>query len=109
MDKKTAVKSYQFSERAKSELILVSQLLMVLSELKGEQQAGGKRIVLALMDGVLAKLRGGDAPRRAPMPNLIPTSLSLWAGIYNVIFGFRAGAAVIIMERFDTRAFADFV
>jgi long-chain acyl-CoA synthetase len=43
------------------------------------------------------------------MPNLIPTSLSLWAGIYNVIFGFRAGAAVIIMDRFDTRAFADFV
>ncbi len=27
------------------------------------------------------------------MPNLIPTSLSLWAGIYNVIFAFRAGAA----------------
>ncbi len=43
------------------------------------------------------------------MPNLIPTSLSLWAGIYNVIFGFRAGAAVIVMERFDTRAFAEFV
>jgi acyl-CoA synthetase (AMP-forming)/AMP-acid ligase II len=43
------------------------------------------------------------------MPNLIPTSLSLWAGIYNVIFAFRAGAAVIIMERFDTRAFAGFV
>ena len=69
--------------------------------------------VLGLIDGVLSKLRGGassdDAPKRAPMPNLIPTSLSLWAGIYNVIFGFRAGAAVIIMERFDTRAFADFV
>ncbi len=43
------------------------------------------------------------------MPNLIPTSLSLWAGIYNVIFGFRAGAAVIIMDRFETRAFADVV
>jgi acyl-CoA synthetase (AMP-forming)/AMP-acid ligase II len=73
--------------------------------------------VLGLMDGVLAKLRGG-APgagepgrpgSKAPMPNLIPTSLSLWAGIYNVIFGFRAGAPVIIMERFDTHAFADFV
>ena len=43
------------------------------------------------------------------MPNLIPTSLSLWAGIYNVIFAFRAGAAVIIMDRFDTQAFAGFV
>src|SRR5205085_583152 len=46
---------------------------------------------------------------RAPMPNLIPTSLSLWAGIYNVIFAFRAGAAVIIMDRFDTKSFAGFV
>jgi long-chain acyl-CoA synthetase len=72
--------------------------------------------VLGLMDGVLNTLRGGGTgaagpagPRKDPMPNLIPTSLSLWAGIYNVIFGFRAGAAVIIMDRFDTRAFADFV
>ena len=53
--------------------------------------------------------RSADAPKRAPMPNLIPTSLSLWAGIYNVIFAFRAGAAVIIMDRFDTQAFAGFV
>ena len=71
--------------------------------------------VLGLIDGVLGTLRGGAgggstsaatepaAPKRAPMPNLIPTSLSLWAGIYNVIFAFRAGAAVIIMDRFDTQ------
>ncbi len=75
--------------------------------------------VLGLIDGVLGTLRGGAtsgadtsqpaAPKRAPMPNLIPTSLSLWAGIYNVIFAFRAGAAVIIMDRFDTQAFAGFV
>jgi long-chain acyl-CoA synthetase len=70
--------------------------------------------VLGLMDGVLHKLRAGGGPaggaaRKDPMPNLIPTSLSLWAGIYNVIFGFRAGAAVIIMDGFDTRAFAMFV
>jgi long-chain acyl-CoA synthetase len=81
--------------------------------------------VLGLIDGVLGTLRGpgrsgatgaaasttppADAPKRVPMPNLIPTSLSLWAGIYNVIFAFRAGAAVIIMDRFDTQAFAGFV
>ncbi len=73
--------------------------------------------VLGLIDGVLGTLRGGSgggAPKppprnKAPMPNLIPTSLSLWAGIYNVIFAFRAGAAVIIMDRFDTQAFAGFV
>ncbi|HEY3671877.1 MAG TPA: AMP-binding protein [Acidimicrobiia bacterium] len=73
--------------------------------------------VLGLIDGVLGTLRGGsagatssiDVPKRVPMPNLIPTSLSLWAGIYNVIFAFRAGAAVIIMDRFDAQAFAEFV
>jgi acyl-CoA synthetase (AMP-forming)/AMP-acid ligase II len=69
--------------------------------------------VLGLIDGVLGTLRGGatgsGAPKKEPMPNLIPTSLSLWAGIYNVIFAFRAGAAVIIMDRFDTQAFAGFV
>jgi long-chain acyl-CoA synthetase len=73
--------------------------------------------VLGLIDGVLGTLRGAsragatgsDAPKKAPMPNLIPTSLSLWAGIYNVIFAFRAGAAVIVMDRFDTEAFAGFV
>jgi acyl-CoA synthetase (AMP-forming)/AMP-acid ligase II len=73
--------------------------------------------VLELLDPVIDKLRGGaDAAggneggeRKAPMPNLIPTSLSLWAGIYNVLFAFRVGAAVILMDRFDTKAFAGFV
>jgi acyl-coenzyme A synthetase/AMP-(fatty) acid ligase len=79
--------------------------------------------VLGLIDGVLGTLRGSaragatsstdapetDTPKRTPMPNLIPTSLSLWAGIYNVIFAFRAGAAVIVMDRFDSQAFAGFV
>src|SRR5689334_11418513 len=40
--------------------------------------------VLDLIDRLLAKLRGNRTPRtsdRAPMPNLVPLSLSLWAGI----------------------------
>lgn len=73
--------------------------------------------VLELLDPVIDKLRGGSSgegsgqagERRTPMPNLIPTSLSLWAGIYNVLFAFRVGAAVILMDRFDTKAFAGFV
>jgi len=56
MDDKTAVKEYQFGERAKSELILVSQLLMVLAELKEKELSGGKRILLALMDGIRMEL-----------------------------------------------------
>jgi acyl-CoA synthetase (AMP-forming)/AMP-acid ligase II len=74
--------------------------------------------VLELLDPVIDKLRGdatpgepgaAGVPRKAPMPNLIPTSLSLWAGIYNVLFAFRVGAAVILMDRFDTQAFSNFV
>ena len=56
MDDKTAVKEYQFGERAKSEMILVSQLLMLLAELKEKEHAGGKRILLALMEGIRMEL-----------------------------------------------------
>jgi hypothetical protein len=56
MDDKTAVKMYQFGDRAKSELILVSQLLGVLAGLKEKEFEGGKRILLALMEGVRSEL-----------------------------------------------------
>ena len=48
-----------------------------------------------------ARRRGGRAA--VPMPNLVPVSLSLWAGIYNVLFAFRVGAPVVVMDRFDDR------
>ena len=50
----------------------------------------------------------GDAARR-PTPNLVPVSLALNAGIYNVLFGLRAGAEVVVMDGFDPRAFAELV
>ena len=56
MDDKTAVKEYQFGERAKSELILVSQLLAVLAEMKDRELAGGKRILLAFLEGIRSEL-----------------------------------------------------
>ena len=40
------------------------------------------------------------------MPNVIPLSLSLWAGIYNVCFAFLAGAPVVLLEQFEPREFA---
>jgi acyl-CoA synthetase (AMP-forming)/AMP-acid ligase II len=43
------------------------------------------------------------------MPNLIPVSLSLWAGIYNLLFAFRVGAPAVVMEEFDPATFADLV
>jgi acyl-CoA synthetase (AMP-forming)/AMP-acid ligase II/alkylation response protein AidB-like acyl-CoA dehydrogenase len=65
---------------------------------------------LELLDRVLGPLaaRRRD-PNAAPTPNLIPVSLALNAGIYNLLFGLRAGAAVVVMERFDTTTFAELV
>src|SRR5205807_3199973 len=65
---------------------------------------------LELLDRVLGSLRGSrsDASRR-PSPNLVPVSLSSNAGLYNALFGLRAGAALVIMERFDPATFAELV
>ncbi len=73
--------------------------------------------VLDLIDRLLAKLRGpksastpaSDKPKRPPMPNLVPLSLSLWAGIYQVLFAFRAGSGVVLMDRFSPSDFAALV
>ena len=43
------------------------------------------------------------------MPNLVPLSLSLWAGIYQVLFAFRAGSGVVLMDRFSPADFAALV
>jgi acyl-coenzyme A synthetase/AMP-(fatty) acid ligase len=71
---------------------------------------------LELLDRVLAPLRGtatktdtSAARARPPTPNLIPVSLSLNAGIYNVLFGLRAGAALVIMDGFTPTSFASLV
>jgi long-chain acyl-CoA synthetase len=63
--------------------------------------------VLELLDGVIDKLQGGK-PRdtsKPPMPNLVPVSMSLWAGIYQVLFALRVGAPVITMDGFDPAEF----
>lgn len=66
--------------------------------------------VATLMDGVLAKMGWtGRDPDKTPMPNLLPVSLSLWAGLYNLIFAFKVGAAAVLLSPFDTRRFADAV
>ena len=64
-----------------------------------------------LLDRVLAPLRGGKeaAAARRPTPNLIPVSMALNAGLYNALFGLRAGAALVIMDRFEPELFAELV
>lgn len=58
----------------------------------------------------LRSKRAGDTkPARPAMPNLIPTSQALWAGIWNALFALRAGSAVVLMDRFDTVEFAELV
>lgn len=73
--------------------------------------------VLDLLDGVLRKLRSSstqatasaDAPAKPRLANLVPVSLSLWAGIYNVLFALRVDALVVVMDRFTTAEFAELV
>ncbi len=69
--------------------------------------------VLELLDGVLGSLRGSasgsPAPAKAAMPNLIPVSMSLWAGIYNVLFARRVGAPIVVLDPFTTHGFAEVV
>jgi long-chain acyl-CoA synthetase len=62
---------------------------------------------LELLDRVLGPLRGRPAdPAKPPSPNLVPVSLALNAGIYNVLFGLRAGAPLVLMDRFSPGEFA---
>jgi len=66
--------------------------------------------ILEGIDQVLGTLRSRPSdPSKPPMPNLIPVSLGLWNGIYQVLFAFRTGAPVVLMDRFGTRQFADLV
>ncbi|MCU1486242.1 MAG: AMP-dependent synthetase and ligase [Actinomycetia bacterium] len=62
-----------------------------------------------LLDRVLGPLRGGGDGSKRPTPNLIPVSMALNAGLYNSLFGLRAGAALVIMDRFEPEAFAGLV
>jgi acyl-coenzyme A synthetase/AMP-(fatty) acid ligase len=64
-----------------------------------------------LIDRVLGPLRGtpSSSEVRSPTPNLIAVSLALNAGIYNVLFGLRAGAAIVIMDGFSAPGFAEVV
>lgn len=65
--------------------------------------------VRTLLDNVVATLRTGTASGKPPMPNLVPVSLSLWAGIYQVLFARLVGAAVVVMDGFDPVEFAGLV
>jgi long-chain acyl-CoA synthetase len=56
---------------------------------------------------VLVHLKGSGGSK--PAPNLVPVSMALNAGLYNVLFGLRAGAELVIMGQFDPLTFAQLV
>ena len=56
MDKRRAVSVYQYGEKAKSELMITSQLITVLSGLKDAERTGGKKIVLQCLESVRMEL-----------------------------------------------------
>jgi len=62
-----------------------------------------------LLDSVIGTLRGARQSDRARMPNLVPMSLSLWAGIYQVLFAFTLDVPVVLMAEFEPREFARLV
>lgn len=65
---------------------------------------------LELLDRVLGSIRSRPAdPDRPPPPNLVPVPLALNAGLYQVLFGLRAGTGLVLMERFETAAFSELV
>jgi len=57
MDLPTAVKSYQYGERAKSELIMVSQFCIALTGFSEQERAGGRRMLLMMMESTRSELQ----------------------------------------------------
>jgi len=57
MDLPTAIKSYQFGERAKSELIITSQLCLALTGFPEGERAGGRRMLIMVMESIRSELQ----------------------------------------------------
>jgi long-chain acyl-CoA synthetase len=64
---------------------------------------------LTLIDRVLGVLASTRDTSKMPSPNLIPVSMALNAGIYNSLFGLRAGAPLVFMDRFSGNEFAELI
>ena len=65
--------------------------------------------ITQLLDTVIGALRSGRTGEAARMPNLVPLSLATWGGIYQVLFAFRLGVPVVVMDHFEPGEFARLV
>ena len=57
MDLKSAVNSLQFGEKAKSELIMVSQFCLALTGFPEQERAGGRRMLIMMMESIRNELQ----------------------------------------------------
>lgn len=57
MDIPTAIKSYQVGERAKSGLIIASQLATALPDFPETERAGGRRMLLLLLESIRSEVQ----------------------------------------------------
>jgi hypothetical protein len=57
MDLKDAIRSYQFSERAKSELIICSQLEIALAGFPDNERPGAKKMLIMILEQVRSEIR----------------------------------------------------
>jgi hypothetical protein len=51
-----AIICFQFAERIKSELIIAAKLFREIGELKGDELAGGKKILLPFLEALLGEI-----------------------------------------------------
>lgn len=81
MDLKTAVRSYQFAERAKSELIVSSQLVISLAGFPDTEKQGGRRMLIMVLESVRAELqiayRGTERNEFKKAVDLISEAISM--------------------------------
>ncbi len=56
MDLTVAIRNYQFADRAKSELIVCSQLVTALGSFPEKERAGARRMLIMIMEAVRGEL-----------------------------------------------------
>lgn len=60
-DVRKAIICFQFSERIKSELIIAARLLGEIGELKGDELAGGKKILVSFLEALIGEINLADS------------------------------------------------
>lgn len=98
MNTKDAVQAFQYGDRAKSELLILSQLVTIAGDLPEHELAGGKRILIACMEMVRAETefayRATQHPDFQRVINSISEAISLAESNQFADAGHRIGASI---------------